>query len=126
MEHATEKIDCHGQLINVDLMMIPVVNWLNNLPGVKVFAGCQGDGSSMPCFKKPYVAFFCSRLSSIKTIAEAIEAGRVTERDDGSSFRYVYATCKAYCHERLYFLLEFHDQDWLLEFCKEKLEIKGN
>lgn len=55
--HKTKKIRVGGKLVDVDILIIPLVKWLNKQRGITTAYSCQGDGEN--CYS-PYVAFNCT------------------------------------------------------------------
>ena len=74
-----------GKRVQVDVGILPVVRWLDRLPGVTTQWSCQGDPQSeFPCNQMPHVIFFCHSNRSLKTIAKILEP----EKDIGVRFNY--------------------------------------
>ena len=88
IEHETERIRVKGKIVEVDVLMIPVVQWLNRLRGVSTFACCEGYdiprkvrrrlsaeaelGNYNLDWVRPYVAFTCKSMGSLEAILRPI------------------------------------------------------
>jgi hypothetical protein len=59
-KHPVKWIHLGEKYVPVDERIIPVVKWLNSLPGVETKFSCQGDSKS-----RPYVLLHCSDESSL-------------------------------------------------------------
>lgn len=113
MDHATKQMCIDGEECSIDIQIIPAVLWLNELPGVKTFASCEGDGGG--AHERPYIAFTCSELSSLEKIAESIE--------EGCGYDVVYGCCCLSYYKNLHFVLEFSSKERLRDFYRDKLRI---
>ena len=61
-----------GMLAEVDVEMVPVVNWLNSIPGIETFACCQG--SEIEYCGEPYVSFTCRSMKSLEVVLLKLES----------------------------------------------------
>lgn len=59
-DHPTKTLNVHGQDVEIDVDMIPVIQWLNAIPGVFTTFCCQGDADedNNGKHKKPYVLWY--------------------------------------------------------------------
>jgi hypothetical protein len=66
-DHETRPIPM--KMIDVDIGIVPVVNWLNSMQGVYTEYSCQGDpdNAALPV-GIPYVRFFCTDMECIREI----------------------------------------------------------
>lgn len=75
-EHPTQTLNVHGENVEIDVDMVPVIKWLNNIPGVFTTFCCQGDvdENNDGKHKKPYVLFYSNQPARteyiIKTFTE--------------------------------------------------------
>lgn len=75
--HPTHAITIQGQPVHIDNDMIPVVEWLNSLPGTKTCYCCQGDVNDPDdvdanC-NKPYVLWRSNSQLSVKAVLELFQ-----------------------------------------------------
>ena len=73
--HPTQPVNIRGRLIDIDLDMIPVVEWLNSIHGVRTLYCCQGDIRKAPFTDgghPPYILLRCWSLDSIGTICRIL------------------------------------------------------
>jgi len=60
----------------IDMKMVPVVNWLNSLVGVTTLHCCQGEpGDDEKASQSPYVSFTCCNSLSLIVILRKIRCG---------------------------------------------------
>jgi hypothetical protein len=60
--HTTQKVNVHGEIVDVDVGMVPIVNWINDLGGRTLFC-CQGNP------QPPYVLFRANELALTQVMA---------------------------------------------------------
>lgn len=58
--HPTQLLNVNGEDVEIDTDMVPIVKWLNNLPGVFTTYCCQGDvdEENNGKHKQPYVLWY--------------------------------------------------------------------
>lgn len=66
-KHLASSVLVNGQKVSVDKGIIPVVEWLNNFPGIITNFSCEGYESREE-FSKPYVQFIVNNLDSLIAI----------------------------------------------------------
>ena len=70
-QHPTVKIEIDSKLVDIDVDIVPVVQWFNRFPGVKTRWSCQGGlPVAWLLAEEPYVVFFCNNLESLQKIAQ--------------------------------------------------------
>lgn len=69
-DHDTESIPM--KMIDVDVGIIPVVNWLNSMQGVYTEWSCQGDADKTEYGSIPYVRFVCTSPKKVDEIEEVL------------------------------------------------------
>lgn len=73
-DHVTEKVRVGDTLVDVDIEIIPVVLWLNDLAGCRTMHSCQGEtwsGMEDVRFQgvgRPYLVFSCGDPDSLRKI----------------------------------------------------------
>ena len=68
--HRVELIDVHGETVEIDVNMVPVIKWLNSLPSVRTRFCCEGEeGKNEP---NPYIIFI-GNLESLKKILQSLQ-----------------------------------------------------
>ena len=91
MKHKTREIPL--KLIEVDLNIIPVVNWLNSFETVYTFFSCEGSDSKPPRTSYlPYVLFWCFDSNDLFDIMKKIDSFQVIrERSKGNPAAYIHS-----------------------------------
>jgi tRNA(Phe) wybutosine-synthesizing methylase Tyw3 len=88
---------------NIDEAIIPVIKWLNSLPGVWTEHSCEGNqprkDQQRSEVARPYVVFYCHNPVSLVNILSEVEIGTVTVKLYNGHVRYN---------------LKFHSKDDLL------------
>ena len=56
--HRVELIEVRGRIVEIDVLMVPVIKWLNSLPSCVTSYCCEGDNN----LKNPrnYISFSCN------------------------------------------------------------------
>lgn len=68
-KHVTKTMNVHGNNVEVDEHIVPVVLWLNKLAGLETKFSCQGEMCSEEKTTTPHVIFTCSNQDNIKYLA---------------------------------------------------------
>jgi hypothetical protein len=63
-KHAQKWVVIGGERVKIDIIILPLVNWLNTRPSVKTAYCCAG-GNGIDCWV-PYVSFYASQKESRK------------------------------------------------------------
>jgi len=77
--HTHETARVVTQTADIDVAMVPLIQWMNCLHGVTTYACCQGEeriNSDQSVWFNGYVAFECSDMRSLRKILEILERKR--------------------------------------------------
>lgn len=121
--HPSKKIDVNGELVDIDVEIIPLIKLMNDMPGVFTTFCCQGNKSIKRPYIHPYVAFCCKSKKSIHLIQKAVDKTKFTYLINWVSTNddYVPKNClKSQCYS-----LEFDDQKCKNKFYKNLKFIVG-
>lgn len=67
--HEKTLLEIHGKKVEIDIEIVPIVKWLNNLSGVETQYCCQGEIVPKNNWHRPHVIFNCSDPKTIEMIA---------------------------------------------------------
>ncbi len=68
--HPTILTKINGTEVEIDVEILPMVNWLNSLSGVKTQFSCQGEVYPENPYCRPRILFFCEEHKIIEKIAQ--------------------------------------------------------
>jgi hypothetical protein len=71
-EHKTQKIKVGEEIVDVDIKMVPYVNWLNAI-GARTLFCCQGWKDTSLINHCPYVTFRCDNLNVLAKILSSLK-----------------------------------------------------
>jgi hypothetical protein len=127
---AHKMVDLPIKAAKIDLLMVPVLNWLNSFQDVQTYSCCEGYEESeltdepdecgrTPCHE-PYVGFTCHSMESLIAILQRVEA------DDGDAETIVRGEVDWYSNGnsglgRMQFTLRFYNKQRLRDFIKTRL-----
>ena len=66
--HAQKWVTIDGERVKVDVVVLPLVNWLNSIPSVRTDYSCAG-GNGTDCWL-PYVTFYANQKEARKIEAK--------------------------------------------------------
>lgn len=62
-----------GAAVQVDSACLPVLDWLNSVPGVRTTGCCQGRGGpAVPRYERPYAQFTCRDMAALDRLGQAL------------------------------------------------------
>lgn len=70
--HRTKKIRVGEEIVDVDIKMIPYVNWMNSL-GARTLYCCQGWKDQSEINYRPYVSFRCDDKKVLMQILDSLK-----------------------------------------------------
>lgn len=108
--HPTVPLDINGEVCQIDVGIVPVVTWLNALPGIRTEYSCQGDEKH-----QPYVMFFADDPWCLEPVTAALKRFYFS---NGTYFDRPPELSVNYHHARVRFHLCFDDPDHLGRFIK--------
>lgn len=74
--HPTQNITVQGENVDIDIDMIPIILWLNNLPSTFTTFCCQGDidSNNDGKHKQPYVFWLCNTPTVVEYVLKKFAA----------------------------------------------------
>lgn len=75
-DHPTREMSIKGEVVEIDVDMMPVVEWLNNLENTFTKFCCQGgvfNPEKNPAHDQPYVCWHCSNQATISQIIKIFD-----------------------------------------------------
>lgn len=79
----------------LDKQVVPVVELLNQLPGIKTFASCSGHG-----YDDCYIAFTCTNFESLAKVVKAVYSLRYEAGDTFDAKKHLWMVNFLPCQNR--------------------------
>jgi hypothetical protein len=77
--HDAVEFEMKGQKVIIDVGIVDLVWWFNQLPGVDTFTSCQGGSEC--CREDAYIGFSCADANSLDAIKRFVSRGRISEHN---------------------------------------------
>lgn len=122
-KHPTTEVLIGGEWVAIDLGILPVILWLNRIPGIETLYCCQGDPDTKErpgsC---PYVMFTFRTLKAINTVRAFLKVLLKVEPGSKADGRVSFWEATLCVHSDLPAIcLRWRNPEHLNDFIRERL-----